>query len=63
VKYLVSELIVFFAALAALFSLGTFFVILFIFIQECARWSIRKLRLHKGQLLSLRVESDLPPNR
>jgi hypothetical protein len=43
-KYDASELLVFLIALAVLFSLGTSVMVLFILIQECGRWSVRKYK-------------------
>jgi hypothetical protein len=59
-KYIASELLVFVIALAALFSVVTCVVILFILIQECGRWSVRKFRgVAQIGVLSLRAQSDL----
>ena len=63
-KYIASELLVFLIALAVLFSLGTSVVILFILIHECGRSGVRKFKEITGiAALSLRVESDLRPDR
>jgi len=64
VKYAASELLVVLIVLAVLCSLGTCVLILFILIQECGRWSIRKFKeVAQIAALSLRVESGLPSDR
>jgi len=40
--YFVSELLVLWAALAALFSIGTVVLLFLILVHECGRWSVRK---------------------
>jgi hypothetical protein len=63
-KYMVSEFLVFVAALAVLSFLGIWVAILFILIQGCGRWIIRTLRVASQAVESpLRIESDLPSDK
>jgi hypothetical protein len=63
-KYIVSELLVFLIALAVLFAVASCVVISFILIQGCGRWGVRKFKeVTQMGALSLRVESDLRPDR
>ena len=58
--YIVSEFLVFLAALAALCFLGTCVVILVILARECGQWSVRKLkRVTQRIALSLPTEPGL----
>ncbi len=53
--YFVRELLVLLAALAVLFLLGTGVAILFLVVQECGKWSLRRFKEAKHEtVLSLR---------
>jgi len=59
-KYLASELLVFFIAFAALFSVATCVAILFILMHEGSKWCVRRLReATKAAALSVRAQSRL----
>ena len=59
--YFVSELLVFFAALTVVFSLGTCVVFLFVIVQEGCSWSARNFKeVTQAETGTLLVGSDLP---
>jgi hypothetical protein len=56
--YFVRELLVFLAALAVLFAVGTGAVLLLILLQEGERWTVRQIIAAKQRTVSLRGGSQ-----
>jgi len=55
--YFVRELLIFLAALAVLFALGTGTVLLLVLLQEGGRWSVRQIIEAKQRIISLLIGS------
>jgi hypothetical protein len=53
--YFVRELLIFLAALAVLFAVGTGAVLLLVLLQEGERWSVRQIIATKQRIISLRA--------